>query len=204
MHLPAGRRAVVSAFAESPEEALDTVLSLEDQPAPVAPQPHEVVVAVRAAAVGWVDLLMTSGQYQHMPKPPYTPGLESPARWSGRTPESGVSPGDAGDRRRLVAGPRSLGPYQGWGGFASYVVAPAPPLLPHPRRAQLRRGRRPARQLRDGVPLPRDPRPLCRPARPSSSTAARRHGPRRRPGGEAHSAPPSSPPAARPRSSRRS
>ena len=33
-------------------------------------------MAVRSAAVGWVDLLMTSGQYQHMPKPPYCPGLE--------------------------------------------------------------------------------------------------------------------------------
>ena len=132
MHLPAGRRAVVSAFAESPEEALDTVLSLEDQPAPVAPQPHEVVVAVRAAAVGWVDLLMTSGQYQHMPKPPYTPGLESAGEvvWAGA--ESGVAPGARVIVDGMVAGPRSLGPYQGAGGFASYVVVPGAATLPIP------------------------------------------------------------------------
>ena len=35
--------------------------------------PRDVIVAIKSAAVGWVDLLMTSGQYQHMPKPPYTP-----------------------------------------------------------------------------------------------------------------------------------
>ena len=37
---------------------------------------RERAPADEPAAVGWVDLLMTSGQYQHMPKPPYCPGLE--------------------------------------------------------------------------------------------------------------------------------
>ena len=39
--------------------------------------PREVLVRVRSAAVGWVDLLMSSGQYQHLASPPYVPGLES-------------------------------------------------------------------------------------------------------------------------------
>jgi NADPH:quinone reductase len=67
-----GSRVVVARFAESPPAAIESELSLE----PMAPPDvatlgaREVIVAVRSAAVGWVDLLMTSGQYQHMPKPP--------------------------------------------------------------------------------------------------------------------------------------
>ena len=75
---PIGRRVIVSAFAESPAEALDEGINLEDQSPPPLKllKSTDVVIAVRSAAVGWVDLLMTSGQYQHMPQPPYTPGLE--------------------------------------------------------------------------------------------------------------------------------
>ncbi len=51
-------------------------MSLEPMAQPEPAAPDDVVVAVEAAAVGWVDLIMASGQYQHMVAPPYTPGLE--------------------------------------------------------------------------------------------------------------------------------
>jgi NADPH2:quinone reductase len=73
-----------------------------------------------------VDLIMTSGQYQHPPKPPYTPGLEyaGVVAWTG----SAVTNVAVGDRVLVdpfTAGPRSSGAYQQWGGFATYAVAPS-------------------------------------------------------------------------------
>ncbi len=127
--LAPGRRVVVAQFAESPAEAIEHGLALEPM---AAPDPgrlaaHDVIVEVRSAAVGWVDLLMTSGQYQHMPKPPYTPGLECAGVvvWVGAEARATVAIGDAVIVDGLHAGPRSLGAYQAWGGFATYVVAPA-------------------------------------------------------------------------------
>ncbi|MGZ3438330.1 MAG: NADPH:quinone oxidoreductase family protein [Polyangia bacterium] len=126
--LKAGRRVVVARFAESPPEAIETVLSLEPMapPDPSRLAARDVIVEVRSAAVGWVDLLMTSGQYQHMPKPPYTPGLECAGvvAWVGPEARGRIAVGDAVIVYGLLAGPRSLGAYQAWGGFASYVVAP--------------------------------------------------------------------------------
>lgn len=126
--VPAGQRVVVHAFAASPEEALADGMTLEPMPPPdpATLAPTDVVVSVRSAAVGWVDLLMTSGQYQHMPQPPYTPGMESAGEvvWVGPS----VSEVRIGDRvlvDGMLVGPRSLGNYQQWGGFASWVVAPA-------------------------------------------------------------------------------
>lgn len=128
--LAPGHRVVVSELAESPVAALDSasVMSLVamEPPDPATLSPRDVIVEVRAAAVGWVDLLMTSGQYQHVPELPYTPGLESAGVVAWKGPEAG---GDlaVGDRvlvDGLLVGPRSLGSYQRWGGFASYVVAP--------------------------------------------------------------------------------
>ncbi len=130
-----GRKVVVSAFGETPLEAVEQHLSLEPQapPDPATLGPRDVVVAVRSAAVGWVDLLMASGQYQHMAAPPYTPGLEysGVVAWAG--PEAaGVAVGDRVYVDGLLAGPRSLGPYQAYGGFASYAVAPAEAVRPLP------------------------------------------------------------------------
>lgn len=126
--LPAGQRVVVSQFAENPPEAIDKFISLEPMPAPdtATLSPRDVVIAIKSASVGWVDLLMTSGQYQHMPHPPYTPGLEyaGVVAWKGAD-VSEVSLGDAVLVDGFLAGPRSLGDYQAYGGFASYGVAPA-------------------------------------------------------------------------------
>lgn len=124
-----GRRVVVSTFAESPEDALNQGLSFEAQPppSPETLKATDVVIAVRSAAVGWVDLLMTSGQYQHMPQPPYTPGLEysGEAIWTGADVDPHrVAVGDRVMVDGFVAGPRSYGAYQGSGGFATYAVIP--------------------------------------------------------------------------------
>lgn len=134
-HLPPGRRVVVSRFGETPMEAVDQHTSIEDMPAPdpAALSPRDVVIAIKSASVGWVDLLMTSGQYQHMPQPPYTPGLEyaGVVAWAGAEVEH-VRAGDAVLVDGFLAGPRSLGGYQAYGGFASWAVAPGPAVRPIP------------------------------------------------------------------------
>ena len=126
--LTPGHRVVVSSFAESPLEAIETSLSIEPMapPDPATLGARDVIVAVRSAAVGWVDLLMTSGQYQHMPHPPYTPGLESAGEivWVGHEVGDALAVGDRVLVDGFLAGPRSLGAYQAYGGFATYVVAP--------------------------------------------------------------------------------
>jgi NADPH:quinone reductase-like Zn-dependent oxidoreductase/2',3'-cyclic-nucleotide 2'-phosphodiesterase (5'-nucleotidase family) len=125
--LPPGRRVVVSQFGETPLQAVAQYAWLEPMaaPQPKALGPRDVIVAIKSASVGWVDLLMTSGQYQHMAKPPYTPGLEyaGVVAWAG--PEArDVKIGDSVLIDGLLAGPRSLGAYQAYGGFATYGVAP--------------------------------------------------------------------------------
>src|SRR5205807_9780888 len=77
--LPRGCKVVVHELGESPLEAVERHTSLVPMDAPDLSTlaPDDVIVAVKSASVGWVDLLMTSGQYQHLAKPPYVPGLES-------------------------------------------------------------------------------------------------------------------------------
>lgn len=125
-----GQRVVVTQFGENPLDAVEKYASLEpmEPPDPARLGPEDVIVAIKSAAVGWVDLLMTSGQYQHMPKPPYCPGLEyaGVVAWTGAGVDAGkIAVGDAVLVDGLLAGPRSLGAYQAYGGFASYGVAPA-------------------------------------------------------------------------------
>jgi NADPH2:quinone reductase len=121
-------RVVVTELGEDPIAAIEAFAKLEpmERPAPAALGPRDVMIAVKSAAVGWVDLLMTSGQYQHVPVPPYTPGLEYAGivEWIGDEVR-GVAIGDAVLVDPLMAGPRSHGAYQRSGGFASYAVAPS-------------------------------------------------------------------------------
>jgi NADPH2:quinone reductase len=139
--MPAGQRVIVSRFAETPLEAVDGEMQLVDVPAPDVASlgPRDVVVAVKSAAVGWVDLLMTSGQYQHMPKPPYTPGLECAGvvAWKGAEVGEAIAIGEAVLVDGFLAGPRSVGGYQASGGFASYVVAPADAVIRVPGKLSL-------------------------------------------------------------------
>lgn len=116
-------------------EALQSQLRIEPQELPdlAALGASDVVIAVKSAAVGWVDLLMMSGQYQHMAKPPYTPGLEyaGEVAWAGSEVRD-ISVGDRVLADGLLTGPRSIGAYQQWGGFASYAVAPEQGVMPLP------------------------------------------------------------------------
>jgi NADPH2:quinone reductase len=110
-------------------------LDLVEQPAldALSLAPTDVIVAVRSAAVGWVDLLMTSGQYQHMAQAPYTPGLE----YSGTVVSIGseVDRVDVGDdviADGFLTGPRSAGAHRQYGGFATWALAPQEALIPLP------------------------------------------------------------------------
>lgn len=131
-----GRRVVVREFGETPLDALERLTTLEpmDPPDPAALSPRDVIVEIRSASVAWVDLLMTSGQYQHMARPPYTPGLEYAGTVTWKGPEAGdhIAVGDRVLVDGLLAGPRSLGAYQRWGGWASWGVAPGEAVLPIP------------------------------------------------------------------------
>lgn len=133
-----GHRVVVKELAETPAEALaeeaqTLALEVQQPPDPATLGPRDVIVEIKSAQVGWVDLLMTSGQYQHLAKPPYCPGLEyaGVVAWIG--PE--VTHFAVGARVLVDgfhAGPRSLGLYQQYGGYASYGVAPAHAVRPLP------------------------------------------------------------------------
>lgn len=129
-----GKRVVVSQFGETPMEALDAHVSLQAQPRPERLGKHEVLIAIRSCAVGWVDLLMMSGQYQHMPDPPYTPGLE----YAGEVAALGAkvtrcAEGDAVMIDPFVAGPRTSGNYGASGGFATWAVVPEAAVLARPK-----------------------------------------------------------------------
>src|SRR6185503_8825773 len=129
-----GRRAVVDALGATPLEALERIRTEpQARPDPATLAPDDVVVAVKSAAIGWVDLLMASGQYQHVPAPPYTPGLEYAGEvvWCGEAVD-GLEVGDRVIADGLETGPRSLGAHRSWGGLASYAVAPVRGLIPLP------------------------------------------------------------------------
>lgn len=135
--LPMGRQLLVTEFAENPAQAIDHFIEQCEQPAPdsAALGPNEVILGVRAASVSWVDLLMTSGQYQHMPRPPYIPGID----YAGEVLAVGsaVDTGKIAPGARVIAdpmkvGPRSSGEYRAVGGLASYAVLPADALIPIP------------------------------------------------------------------------
>ncbi len=126
-----GRRVVVEELGESPLEAVEKWMSIVpmEPPDPGSLGPRDVIVSVKSASVNWVDLIMASGQYQHVPKPPYCPGLEYAGVVAWKGPEvTTLSIGDAVLSDGLFVGPRSLGAYQRWGGYASFAVAPAEAL----------------------------------------------------------------------------
>lgn len=132
---PRGQRVVVTEYGETPLEAVERFMELREQPRP-SPEdlgPHDVLVEICSASVGWVDLIMAGGLYQHLLAPPYTPGLE----YSGivRAAGSDVTGPREGDRVMLDglrAGPRSRGNYQQYGGYATWAIAPEYALLPIP------------------------------------------------------------------------
>jgi NADPH2:quinone reductase len=128
-----GQRVVITQLGDEPLQAIERFAKVEPMELdPATLGARDVVVRVASAAVGWVDLLMASGQYQHVPAPPYTPGLEyaGTVEWAGA--EANVEVGARVIVDPFVAGPRSHGDYRGYGGFATYAVAPAEAIVPIP------------------------------------------------------------------------
>jgi NADPH2:quinone reductase len=125
-----GKKVVVTALGETPVEAMDRFVELVDQPEPERLGPEDVLVEVKSASVGWVDLIMTSGQYQHVPEPPYTPGLEyaGVVRAKGAGVGERLAVGDAVLSDGALTGPRSSGEHRRFGGWATFAVAPAAAL----------------------------------------------------------------------------
>ena len=97
-------------------------------PAPATLAPTDVLVRVRAAPVHWVDLLQATGQYQHLPALPYTPGLDSAGVVEAVGSAVPPTSARAGERVMLdvfgEVGPRNSGAYAQWGGLQALVVAP--------------------------------------------------------------------------------
>jgi NADPH2:quinone reductase len=118
------QRVVIKQLGATPLEAIEEFAALEPMDVP-EPKAHEVVMAISSAAVGWVDLIMASGQYQHVPKPPYTPGLEYAGTIARAGAESGFTEGERVMLDPFLAGPRSHGDYQRAGGFATHALVPA-------------------------------------------------------------------------------
>jgi len=95
-------------------------LVVEERPAPV-PGPGQVVVAVRAAGVNYVDGLMAQGRYQIKPPTPYVPGGEIAGEVVALGEGvAGLAPGD-----RVLA-------ITGLGAFAEQVALPAASVHPVP------------------------------------------------------------------------
>ena len=87
-------------------------VTLADIPAPVRAL-GEVLVQVRAASLNFPDLLMTRGEYQFKPEPPFTSGLEFAGEVLDADPQSGFAAGD-----RVMGGNKT-------GAFAEIASVPA-------------------------------------------------------------------------------
>jgi NADPH:quinone reductase len=95
-------------------------LVLEERPDP-DPAPGQVVLAVRAAGVNFVDGLFVQGRYQIKPPLPFTPG--------GEVAGDVVATGDGVEG--IAVGDRALA--MPWlGGFATRVQVPARAIVPIP------------------------------------------------------------------------
>jgi NADPH2:quinone reductase len=94
-------------------------VELADLPMPQR-GPGEVLVRVRAASLNFPDLLMTRGEYQFKPAPPFVAGLEFSGEVVEADPDSGFAPGE-----RVYGGNKT-------GAFAEYAVVPARALSPVP------------------------------------------------------------------------
>lgn len=87
-------------------------VELMELPDPV-PGEGEVLVRVRAASLNYPDLLMTRGDYQFKPEPPFVAGMELAGEVIKADPESGFAHGD-----RMVGGAKT-------GGMAELVALPS-------------------------------------------------------------------------------
>ncbi len=95
-------------------------LVIEEIADPVA-APGEVVVRVRAAALNFLDTLITRGKYQFKPALPFSPAAEI----------AGVVEAVGHGVTDLAVGQRVCG-YIGWGGAREKVAVPAQQMIPVP------------------------------------------------------------------------
>ena len=135
--MPKTIKVEITEFGETPMESVEEYLRIVEQKIPDTKEleENEVLIEVKSSAIGWVDLMMTSGQYQHQPQLPYTPGLEycGIILWKGKKVEH-VKIGDKVMVDGFTSGPRTSGKYQKYGGFATYAVAPKEAIIPIPKR----------------------------------------------------------------------
>jgi len=94
-------------------------LKLVDMPPPERAA-GEVLVRVHAASLNFPDLLMTKGQYQFKPEPPFTSGLEMAGEVIAADKASGFARGD-----HVIGGNKT-------GAFAEAITLPAKALSPLP------------------------------------------------------------------------
>lgn len=87
-------------------------VALEDI-APPLRSPGEALVRVHAVSLNFPDLLMTRGEYQFKPEPPFTIGLEMAGEVIESDPDSAFNPGD-----RVMGGAKT-------GAFAELASVPA-------------------------------------------------------------------------------
>ncbi|WP_344411508.1 zinc-binding dehydrogenase [Pseudonocardia ailaonensis] len=106
---------ICSGFAEPARLELRT----EGTP---SPGPGEVLVAVEAAGIGFVDNLIAKGLYQVRPPLPYTPGLTAAGHVA--AVGAGVTSPVVGDRVAVLL--------TGYGGCASHLLRPAGTVVPIP------------------------------------------------------------------------
>lgn len=92
-----------------------------DEIADPVPAAGEVVVRVRAAALNFLDTLITRGKYQFKPDLPFSPAAEI----------AGVVETVSADVRDLKPGQRVCG-YIAWGGAREKVAVPAKLMIPVP------------------------------------------------------------------------
>ncbi|MBK6973667.1 MAG: NADPH:quinone oxidoreductase family protein [Sterolibacteriaceae bacterium] len=95
-------------------------LRLEEVPEP-RPGPGQVRIQVRACGVNFADSLITRGQYQKQPRPPFSPGFEV----SGEVLELGAGVSGIAIGDRVIA----MTPH---GGYAEQVVADISRCVPMP------------------------------------------------------------------------
>jgi NADPH:quinone reductase len=130
--LPPGRALQVTRFGRDQRDAIANSLEFAVQdPRALARSMRDgdILVRVRATEVVWTDTVMMTGQYQHQPELPYTPGMTYAGEIAALTPKAGaaleLSVGDRVAIASPLTGPRSpAGPHQRFGGCATYAVAP--------------------------------------------------------------------------------
>ncbi len=108
-------KAVLCKTFGSPE-----TLVIEDIPEP-EPDPGEVVLQVRAAALNFLDTLMIRNRYQYKPPMPFSPGVEV----AGQVIRIGQGVEGFSEGDRVLA-------YVGWNGCREQTVVEAAKLIPIP------------------------------------------------------------------------